>query len=66
MDGRTFQVYLKMTLCFFTTISLRALGYENKRETLDWDEDHPIGDVTKIDAKSFYKVHQDFRASSKC
>ena len=22
-----------------------------KRQDLDWDEDHPIGDITKIDAR---------------
>ena len=26
-------------------------GMRINAETLDWDEDHPIGDVTKIDAR---------------
>ena len=27
-------------------------GMRINAETLDWDEDHPIGDITKIDAKT--------------
>ena len=43
MDGH-FRVYLENDPYVHWGIKINA-------ETLDWDEDHPIGDITKIDAR---------------
>ena len=51
MDGH-FRVYLENDpVPFLPPFPYVHWGMRINAETLDWDEDHPIGDVTKIDAR---------------
>ena len=50
-DGH-FRVYLENDpVPFLPPFPYVHWGIRINAETLDWDEDHPIGDVTKIDAR---------------
>ena len=50
-DGH-FRVYLENDpVPFLPPFPYVHWGVRINAETLDWDEDHPIGDVTKIDAR---------------
>ena len=50
-DGH-FRVYLENDpVPFLPPFPYMHWGIRINAETLDWDEDHPIGDVTKIDAR---------------
>ena len=47
-----FRVYLKNDpVPFLPPYPYVHWGIRINAETLDWDEDHPIGDITKIDAR---------------
>jgi len=47
-----FRVYLKDDpVPFLPPFPFVHWGMRINAKTLDWDEDHPIGDVTKIDAR---------------
>ena len=51
MDGH-FRVYLENDPVPFLPPYLYVhWGMRINAQTLDWDEDHPIGDITKIDAR---------------
>ena len=51
MDGH-FRVYLENDpVPFLPPYPYVHWGIRINAETLDWDEDHPIGDITKIDAR---------------
>jgi len=51
MDGH-FRVYLENDpVPFLPPYPYVHWGMRINAETLDWDEDHPIGDITKIDAR---------------
>ena len=50
-DGH-FRVYLENDpVPFLPPYPYVHWGIRINAETLDWDEDHPIGDITKIDAR---------------
>ena len=50
-DGH-FRVYLENDpVPFLPPFPYMHWGIRINAETLDWDEDHPIGDITKIDAR---------------